>query len=796
MSNKRGATVRDGAPGRRPGRRMLRGGELWVALLLIATVGAYVFWDYLSLNALYLFTDIGSDSINETYPQIKHVSDYLRQEGLPRWSFNQGMGQNVNPFSLGDPFTDLLYLFGDGFPLALGWLEYVKVLLGGLFFALYLRTLGVSRYAIVIGSLLFAFCGFMILGGGWYVFSTEAVYGAFLLYAYEQFLGRRRWALLPLAFAALAALQPFDVWLFGLLLLAYGGIRHIEEHGWRIQALIAMFARLALFAGVGVAIGAVFFFSNLLQMLDAPRVVGDVSYAATLAGRPLFGGGGRLHDVTAILRLFSNDMLGTGSDFRGWLNYLEAPMLYCGLLTLLVLPQGFCLPDKRRRVLYATLVGIFVVPVIFPYFRWAFYAFTGDYYRVFSLCLVLTLLYTALRALSLIDRQGRLNLPVLIGTLGALLALLYLLPGGDVVVERKLQLRATLLLLAEAGLLCAWRSQRYGRPARVGLLLLVLVELGTFSVVTTHNRDVLRPGDLRARTGYNDYTVDAIAYLKSTDPGFYRVNKDYSSSPATHASINDAKVQGYYGTLSYHSFNQRSYIEFLQAVGNIREGVELDTRWAFGLASTPLLQTWGSVKYYLVKDHDAHSLLENAFEQVARYGDVTLYRNTTFLPLGFAYGRQMDPASFAGLNRLQKQIALLNACVVEEDLELPRHAPAGSGQGYSYASYVADATALRADTLHMTAHSQNHIAGEITLQARKLLFFSIPYDRGWRATVNGKPARLLKVNVGFMGLLLEPGRHEIQLNYFPPLVKAGFVVSVVGLMLYAAALLTGRRRIS
>ena len=54
---------------------------LMAALLLVVTM--ILFWGYLFGDSLYLFKDIGSDTINYYYPQMLNVSNYLREEGIP-----------------------------------------------------------------------------------------------------------------------------------------------------------------------------------------------------------------------------------------------------------------------------------------------------------------------------------------------------------------------------------------------------------------------------------------------------------------------------------------------------------------------------------------------------------------------------------------------------------------------------------------------------------------------------------------------------------------------------------------
>jgi hypothetical protein len=73
---------------------------LMAALLLVLLM--ILFGGYLFGDSLYLFKDIGSDTLNYYYPQLLNVSNYLREEGIPAWSFYQGMGQNMLPLSIVD----------------------------------------------------------------------------------------------------------------------------------------------------------------------------------------------------------------------------------------------------------------------------------------------------------------------------------------------------------------------------------------------------------------------------------------------------------------------------------------------------------------------------------------------------------------------------------------------------------------------------------------------------------------------------------------------------------------------
>ena len=105
--------------------------------------------------------------------------------------------------------------------IAIVYLEVMKIILAGTLFYAFLRMIPLKPFTALTGSLLFAFSGFMICGGTWYVFSYEAVCVSFLLFSFEKFYTKKIWYFLPIAIALIAIWQPFSLFTDGLLLLFY-----------------------------------------------------------------------------------------------------------------------------------------------------------------------------------------------------------------------------------------------------------------------------------------------------------------------------------------------------------------------------------------------------------------------------------------------------------------------------------------------------------------------------------------------------------------------------------------------
>ena len=118
--------------------------------------------------------------------------------------------------------------------------------------------------------------------------------------------------------------------------------------------------------------------------------------------------------------------MGTGNDFRGWQNYLEAPMTYCGLLCLVIFPQIFVGSTLRHRILYGLFFAIVLLATLFPWFRYFFWAFQGDYYRTLSLFAVFGVITLGMTAFSRYSEGGRSIFGSSWATISVLIGVLFL----------------------------------------------------------------------------------------------------------------------------------------------------------------------------------------------------------------------------------------------------------------------------------------------------------------------------------------------------------------------------------
>ena len=56
------------------------------------------------------------------------------------------------------------------------------------------------------------------------------------------------------------------------------------------------------------------------------------------------------------------------------------------------------------------------------------------------------------------------------------------------------------------------------------------------------------------------------------------------------------------------------------------------------------------------------------------------------------------------------------------------------------------------------------------------------YDPGWSATVDGKPAEVLRANLAFRAVELPAGSHLVVLSYWPRSLSLGLIISAIALL--------------
>ncbi len=97
------------------------------------------------------------------------------------------------------------------------------------------------------------------------------------------------------------------------------------------------------------------------------------------------------------------------------------------------------------------------------------------------------------------------------------------------------------------------------------------------------------------------------------------------------------------------------------------------------------------------------------------------------------------------------------------------------------------AAALLADgVMQAESEQDNFIKGTVDVpQGDTLMFTTIPYDEGWKVTVDGKEVQKIAVlDESLIAFTITPGHHEITFSYEPDCIRTGVTVTLICLGIF------------
>ncbi|MCL1829673.1 MAG: YfhO family protein, partial [Oscillospiraceae bacterium] len=100
---------------------------------------------------------------------------------------------------------------------------------------------------------------------------------------------------------------------------------------------------------------------------------------------------------------------------------------------------------------------------------------------------------------------------------------------------------------------------------------------------------------------------------------------------------------------------------------------------------------------------------------------------------------------------------------------------------------------LAQNTMELTVFSDTRVTGHITAEKDGLLYTSIPYEKGWRARVDGEETEIITIGGSMSALRLKAGGHEIEFTYRSYGSTAGILFSLCSLAAFSSLIFICRK---
>ncbi|MGI6500194.1 MAG: YfhO family protein [Anaerostipes sp.] len=204
-----------------------------------------------------------------------------------------------------------------------------------------------------------------------------------------------------------------------------------------------------------------------------------------------------------------------------------------------------------------------------------------------------------------------------------------------------------------------------------------------------------------------------------------------------------------------------------------------------------------SSRYYLQYKEGQPVSNQKVYEPVEGYKKIdekngfVIYENKNALSMGTFFTHYMKLSEYKKLSKKQRDKVLLHALVFsnEECNQIKKDTSMTELNAKQFIESQGKTTVeSAAEKLNQNAAKSIQMTDrKITLKVSKdkegLCFLSVPYSKGFLATIDGKTTQIRKADQGLMAVKVPKGSSEIVFTYEEPGLKIGIICSVLGMLL-------------
>ena len=774
--------------------------KFWQAVGLCALTAAIFFLPFYILDGG--FFHYAGDFNSQQISFYRYMNGFVKGAGYPDSAF---AGAPHNTFSWA---TDLgsgvmnaysFYLYGSPFfwlsvLLPQSWLPYMMVPLlvlkfgvagGGAY--LYLRRYVKSANYAVLGACLYALSGFAVYNVFFNHFVDVVALFPYLLWALDEAIYENRHGLFAF-WVAVNLLNNYFFFVGQVIFLCIYFVCKLTAKDFRLTA--RKFGHLLWESVLGVAMGCLLLFPAVLSLLQNPRTIdlssgwGFLTYAKVQQYLAILLSWILPPDSPYLTSVWSEGVI-------KWTS-MTAYLPLCSLAGAMAYWRSRKSDSKKR------IVAVCAVCALVPVLNSAFYALNSSYYARWYY--MPTLILAAMTVNALEDPDIDLDAPARgIGWIMLATLVFAVVPVQDDttgtwsfgVLKNPGQFFAVLgfglLGLALYRYLCGiWRqNSRFAQRMTAAVLVFACV----FTMV---HIGIGKFGQWHTDSDLVEQDNNALLLKNDLPEGDYRID-----TYKIHDNIGmwlDKSCLQYFGSTAAPSI--LSFYPGLGVKRDVRSEPEITNYALRGLLS---------VEYLITTPEKRESFEDEADEGWTYLADVdgyALYHNDNYVPMGFTYDYYVTEATYqTSIKTLRSNLLMRALVLTDEDVaQYGKYLTELSEDMLNdlhYDSYTQDCADRRAHSCSVFQMNNAGFHAEITLDKTNLVFFSVPYDDGFTAYVNGEKTDILRVDEGLMAVLCPAGASSIDFVYQAAGLSASRVVTAVAIpvwVVYVAYFVRRKRR--
>lgn len=762
------------------------------------------------------------DYNSQQIPFYKHVHDAVANGGLFGWDWGTDLGSplftSYSFYNISSPFFWITELFPKSVTISLiPILLAVKTGVSALTSYAFIRRFISNRNACFIGAMLYAFSGFQVYNVFFNHFHDAVAFFPLLLLALEMSIVDNKKGVFGLCVAICGIVNYYFFISEVVFVIIYFIIRCMDKS---FKISFKKLLRLAFEAVAGTFIACIVLVPSYYSICDNPRVdeyltgTDMIVYSDKFRILRIIQGFFMMPDPPARVNLFN-------SETARWASI-------AGYLPMFSMAGVIAFMRAKKRNWMKNLIIVSMVFAFVPVLNSAFQLFKGTYYaRWFFMPILIMCVMTA----SAFDDNNsssdepvdlKKGIPAVAIVLAACLAVFFLPVTNDngeyeffeIAKYPELfyiQIVVSVALFAELLVVVYYlkRNSKYVRTVSFVTCLACAI-----SMMSTIYYGVAQGPDPDSYISLVIKGGDNIELPTYSDAGFYRIETSENTD-------NWPMLWGYSTIRAFNSTVSTSIMKFYNMLGIERNVASRPERTFYALRS--LL----SVKYYFDeadnKDASSSDLVSESMIGINRFSSLdesskssenkntlnmrgftyydsqngfNVYENKCYIPMGFAYNTYLTYDEFASLSTENKTRNLISSLVltdeqIEKYKDILTHYNLNEYNGDS--TYIEACNDKKSKSCSEFKPDNNGFSAAIDLPQNALVFFSVPYDEGFTATVNGKKVDIEQVDGGLMAILCTEGNNKIRFDYELYGLRQGIILSLTGIVLLAGYVLVCRR---
>jgi len=702
------------------------------------------------------FFVLTNDFNDQQIPFTIGLHNALLDSGFSGFSWDVDLGTSTidaySFYEMGSPFFWITMLFpANAFPYIVAWLFMLKFAFAGLTSCLYLkRFVRDSKWA-VLGSVLYAFSGFSLINILFYHFHEAIVFFPLLLIGLERYKEKNDY----LFFTFTIFLNCFINYFFFIGEVVFLIIYYLFRFaGKDIKTMMQDLVKCLACGMLGVGMASVLFIPSLIFVMGNPRTGGFAGIIAMLK-----------NDLPTYMQIFKSLLLPAETMTEISAIYQQNFASYGLYLPLIGLGLVFAYIIKKKDKLSKLIIFLFVASFI-PLLSDLFYMYSAAQMRwwyMFDLMLILA----SMRMLEEADTRAiKIGTGIYLGLIAILVILINVFDkiglGDQQWINNSLRFYGYVIVAAVGAILTCFIAIKPLVRYNVISIFACIFSLGLM-LSTVY---IYKTCDWLGYQGYKQ-RYDVATQLEIP-------NQQYRFNDTMNLISMIAHVAGF---TNQTSTNTNSIFDFEAIFDYYHNVAGMPKNDIAGLA-----ELLGG-KYYLSFEEPASGLVDTYETDL---GNVYLVEREA-CPIGFAVDSYITMDQLMSLDVNQRAIALLDSAVIEEEdlteevkSDLSCNKASDIDFDKSISEYVVEHTYGSVLGFTKDGHGMSCVTG---YEEDTYVYFSVPYDTGWTATVDGEKIDII-VSGGMMLVKVPAGTHELKFSYCTPGYKLGLAITAISWMIY------------